>query len=291
MTLSRDAQGAIELDRFAQHLEFLLDAGIRGIVLNGATGEYCLTSSVELGSMVERARRVTGPGVKLLAGIGGGSLVQTRQRLEAAEASGADGLLLPMPHFFPYEQQDLIAFSSEVSESASLPLLLYNLPRFTTALEPETTLALVRSCSKIEGIKDSSGDLDTARLLKQSAPQANRVIGNDATLYAAMLEDLCDGVVSGVASVLPELMQALYAAVQQDPLGGDALAHKGSLDTFVQWLDRFPIPWGLKIVAAERGLGPADFPLPASPQRAGDAVKFVEWFRAHRSSLLVGEMT
>ncbi len=288
MTLPRSAQGSIDMDAFAQHLEFVLDAGIRGFVLNGATGEYCLTSCDELGGMLQQARRVTGDEATLLAGIGGASLAQTMQRLEVAEASGADALLLPMPCFFPYEQQDLISFSSTVSESASLPLLLYNLPRFTTPLEPATVFELVTSSAKIDGIKDSSDELDTVRLLKQSAPQANRVIGNDGVLYAAMLEDLCDGVVSGVASVLPELMQALYAAVQRDPLGDDALAHKAALYGFIQWLDRFPVPWGLKMVAAERGLSPADFALPPSPQRAADAAQFMEWFRANRGCLLAG---
>jgi 4-hydroxy-tetrahydrodipicolinate synthase len=290
MTLPRTAHGTVDLDVFARHLEFVMQAGVRGFVLNGATGEYCLTSLNELSQMLLRARAVTGAGVKLLAAIGGASLVQTRRLLEVAEASGADALLLPMPYFFPYEQQDLIIFSRGVAEHASLPLLLYNLPTFTTPLEPSTTLELLAGSTRFEGIKDSSGSLDTVRLLTELMPGSNRVIGNDGALYAALAEDLCDGVVSGVASVLPEFMLALYSAAAQSPLSESALTLKLGLDAFLGWLGRFPVPWGLKIIAAERGLAPLDLPLPMSPRRAAEAVQFVEWFRANRSMLLADPM-
>ncbi len=164
--------------------------------------------------------------------------------------------------------------------------MLYNLPTFTMPLEPSTTLELLAGSKKIVGIKDSSGDLDTVRLLTELMPEANRVIGNDGALYAALAEELCDGVVSGVASVLPELMLALYGAAAQSPLSERALTLKLSLDAFLGWLGRFPVPWGLKIIAAERGLAPLDLPLPMSPRRAAEAVQFMEWFRANRSTLL-----
>lgn len=285
MTLPRNAEGAVDMDVFARHLEFVMRAGVAGFVLNGATGEYCLTSREELGRMVRRAREVTGPGVTLLGAIGGASLAQTLQRLEVAEAAGVDGLLLPMPYFFPYDQQDLIAFAVAVAEQASLPVLLYNLPVFTTPLVPATTLELLRGSTKIAGIKDSSGDLDTVRLLTELLPGANRVIGNDGALYAALAEGLCDGVVSGVASVLPELMLALYREASQSPSGENALSLKASLDEFIEWLGKFPVPWGLKIIAAERGLAPFDLPLPESVQRRAERLRFVEWFREHRGEL------
>jgi 4-hydroxy-tetrahydrodipicolinate synthase len=173
-----------------------------------------------------------------------------------------------------------------VAQHATLPLLLYNLPTFTTPLEPSTTLELVAGSNKIVGIKDSSGELDTLRLLRDLAPDANRVIGNDAALYGALLEQLCDGVVSGVASVLPELMLALYRAAAESPLSETALLLKASLDAFLDWLRRFPVPWGLKIIGAERGLAPVDLPLPMSSRREADARQFVEWFQANRSALL-----
>jgi 4-hydroxy-tetrahydrodipicolinate synthase len=285
MTLPRGAAGRIELDVFARHLEFVDEAGAEGFVLNGATGEYCLNSVEELGQMVERARSVGGKDTTLLAAIGGASMVQTLALADAAQAAGANGLLLPMPYFFPYQQQDLIAFSQHVAAATELPLLLYNLPDFTTPLAPETTLQLLEE-TRIGGIKDSSGNLDTLRLLHQSFPSANRILGNDGALYPALLENLCDGVVSGVASVLPELMVAFYREAATAPDSGTALALRDSLDAVLRWLSRFPVPWGLKLIAAERGFFTAEYALPLSPQRQADALEFQQWFQANRDRLL-----
>jgi hypothetical protein len=56
----------------------------------------------------------------------------------------------------------------------------------------------------------------------------------------------------------------------------------------LDWLGRFPVPWGLKMIAAERGFLTADFALPLSPQRRADAREFAKWFQAHRGMLLAG---
>ncbi len=44
-----------------------------------------------------------------------------------AESEKADGLLLPMPDFYPYAQEDLDLFCRTVAGTTRLPVLLYNL--------------------------------------------------------------------------------------------------------------------------------------------------------------------
>ena len=267
-------------------MEFLLKAGVDGIVLNGATGEYCLTSTEELGTMLYRARAVGGATMKLIASVGAADTRETLLRVGIATSAGADGLLLPMPYFFPYEQQDLMAYAEETAKYSTLPILLYNLPSFTTPLEPLTTLKLVTEQAQIQGIKDSSGSLNTVRLLKDRAPRANRVIGNDSALHAALAEGLCHGVVSGVSCVLPELMLALFSEAMKDARSGRSLQLKAALDSFIGWLVKLPVPWGLKVIAAERGLARAEFALPLSYARKELIQQFLIWFRDNKGSLL-----
>ena len=287
MTLTRTPDGAVDADVLAQHLLFLQRAGVGGFVLNGATGEYCLTSVEDLGTIVQRARAVAGKGIPIIAAIGGASSGEVLRRLQAAQDAGADGLLLPMPHFFPYEQRDLIEFAIEIAKQASRPILLYNLPSFTTPLEPETTCTILSAAPAIHGIKDSSGSVQTLRMLKERFPDSNRVVGSDGALFGALTEHLCDGVVSGVASVLPELMTALYREASIDPLSERAVVLRTSLNAFLSWLARFPVPWGLKMIAAERGFSPCDLPMPLAAEREQDRSQFVAWFHANRHNLLV----
>lgn len=289
MTIPRHVNGDLDIPTFERHILFLANKGINGFALNGATGEYCLTSEADLTRVLRNARKALGPRVTVLAGIGGASDLHSLRLLSISQNERADGVLLPMPHYFPYSQEDLSCFVKNIVAEASIPVLLYNLPSFTSPLEPATSAKLISELDQVIGIKDSSGELDTVRLLTTEVPNANRVIGNDEALYEALKQQLCDGVVSGVACVLPELMLAFYQAIKADAAGVEAARLRSLVDEFISWLTRFPVPWGLKMIAQERGFGRAIFPMPLSEQRAKDYHAFTEWFAQNRCSLLASD--
>jgi 4-hydroxy-tetrahydrodipicolinate synthase len=282
----RKETGEIDEAAFRGLLEFLLDKGIGGFAVNGATGEFCLTSEQEFERLVAvAAETVKGRG-SFLAGIGGAGVDVSIRLGRIASKAGAIGLLLPMPYFFPYSQGDLKIFSRTVAAGVGAPVLLYNLPQFTSGLDPQTSLELIRECEGIVGIKDSSGSLDTMRLLTDTGTSARRMIGNDDVLAQALEEGLLDGVVSGVACVLPELIRQLYETGIADPGSPPFRDHAEALASFTRQLQPFPTPWGLKIVAESRGLFEATYPIPLSTDRQRQAETFLRWFGENRPRLL-----
>jgi len=60
-----------------------------------------------------------------------------------------------------------------------------------------------------------------------------------------------------------------------------------ALGAFIEQLDCFPTPWGLKIAAEARGLANARFPFPLSDERVEQAQAFGQWFREHSSKFNV----
>ncbi|MBI3282413.1 MAG: dihydrodipicolinate synthase family protein [Acidobacteria bacterium] len=100
---------------------------------------------------------------------------------------GARALLLPMPYFFPYTQDDLACFCATVAaELAAAPILLYNLPRFTTALSVDTVRSLLAEVPNLAGIKDSSESLEILRALSGGPDsRASRIVGDDTVLVPA----------------------------------------------------------------------------------------------------------
>jgi len=273
----RDEEDRLDGSALARILGFLTDSGIRGFALNGATGEYCLNSAAELARMLEVAGKVLPADASLLCGIGSASLRGVLEKGRIAMAAGARAVLLPMPHFFPYRQEDLRAFCLEAAEHLSIDILLYNLPQFTTGLTVETVCGLIRECPQIKGIKDSSGSLDVLRALTGCFPAAVRLVGNDGVLSEALEEDVCDGVVSGVAGVCPELILPLFS--EDGAHRTDAVL---ALRTLIEQLDAVPVPWGLKWIAESRGLAAARFNLPLSKSRICQGNQLREWFQAAR---------
>lgn len=277
----RTAAGGVDQQALTRHIEFLRARGVTGVVANGATGEYPRTTPEQFHALLEVLRTA---GVSFLCGIGSADFESSVAMGQAAFRAGARAVLLPAPYFFPYSQQDIQCYFRAVAEAAGGPVLLYNLPRFTTPIEPRTALEVIRAGPPVAGIKDSSGSLDILRLLTAEGPaEACRIVGDDHVLTAALREGVCDGVISGVASVLPDLITFLFEHASESG-GQEYQERKRQLGEFIEWLDRFPVPWGLKWAAEWRGLAPARFPLPLSNDRRRCAETFHEWFSARLSS-------
>lgn len=271
----RASDGELDITSFQHQVLELNKFGLRGYAINGATGEFTIVSDADVDELV-RAAREEAPEAEILCGIGAGDRRLTVRRARVAQLAGARAVLLPMPNFFPYREDDLAAYVSAVASSVELPILLYNLPQFTSGLHIDTVLSLFAKHPNIVGIKDSSGSLDIVRAITAAGLKHTRLIGNDSALSAALTEGVCDGVVSGVACTLPELMSSLFASGGH----GDAFETKTRLlNEFIDHLGSLPTPWGLKVTSALRHFTRESYPFPLSTKREAEVTELREWFK------------
>jgi dihydrodipicolinate synthase/N-acetylneuraminate lyase len=281
----RTDTGEVAEEQFGRSLQFLLARGIRSFAINGATGEFCMTTPAQLERILAEASAVIAGKGQFVVGIGAAAHTTSMELGRIAAHAGAKAVLLPMPYFFPYEQADLKAFVAKVADALSIPVLLYNLPQFTSGLAPQTSLELIRQHENVIGIKDSSGSLDTLRLLTAEGEDCCRIVGNDSVLGPALTESICDGVVSGVACVLPELIQRVFATGMSAPGGIEFLTANSHLEALIGVINPLPVPWGLKVIAEELQLGPARFALPVAPERQQQIDQLRIWYRQNKSML------
>ena len=204
-----------------------------------------------------------------------GAVVLARQATEV----GATALLLMPPHFFRHSQEGIIAYYDAFArQTAGLaPTLLYNLPFFTTGMEPATACAILET-GQFAGIKDSSGNteiFDAVHALRQRMP-FRHLLGNDRLLASHRAK--ADGVISGCACGIPELIVAIDRAATRGD--SEALARRGALlDSFIEHIDPFPTPFGIQLTMKARGFKKAAPPLPIGPTAQRKADEFGEWFR------------
>ncbi|MBX5496598.1 MAG: hypothetical protein IRZ15_14790, partial [Bryobacteraceae bacterium] len=131
-------------------------------------------------------------------------------------------------------------------------------------------------CPNVVGVKDSSGTLDMFRFFQVNGTDGARIVGNDGVFLEMIREDLCHGIISGVAGVLPELTHYLWT--NRKALGTPAYDCVGGLfEELLKQLESFPVPWGLKQIAEHRGLAPAEFLQPQSAFRQQQARAFRLW--------------
>jgi 4-hydroxy-2-oxoglutarate aldolase len=242
--------------------------GLSGIVVAGSTGEAPLLDPDEQRQLVGWAREALTDGAWLIAGTGAESTRQTIALTRAAAAHGADAVLVRPPGYFAaaHTTASLVGHFRAVADASPVPVLIYNIPKYThLALVPEL-LQQLAGHERIVGVKDSSGDVKNLAAYREAVP-AWTVLAGSASLLSSGLELGCQGGVVGVACFAGRLCMSLVAAFE----GGDRVA-AGAMQERLAPLDKEIVgklgPAGVKAAMDAVGLygGPVRPPLaPVTP--------------------------
>ena len=231
-------------------------------------------------AILTRVARRLPAGRTLLTAIGSSSLPRVIELGRAAFDHGSHAVLLPMPGFFEYRQDDLAEFCTQVSTELAGPCLLYDLPAFTNPIAPETTIALLEAAPHIVGVKDSSGEAENLARFATARGDLGwaLLIGDDRLGYAAARQGW-DGAISGIACCCPELFGALWRSLDRGD-DEEARGYQRLVDEFCVEFGSLPTPWPIRVALRVRGIDTGALPMPLSARRAADVERFAQWFAA-----------
>jgi 4-hydroxy-tetrahydrodipicolinate synthase len=198
--------GEVDLDLLGEHVDWLHDWGIRCVNLMGTTGEG---QSLSLEERERLIRFMSGSKLDFIAGTGCTALPETIALSHYAVEHGARAVLVVPPSYF--DPGDLTGWFTALFEA--LPdharVMLYHIPRLTYPIEDETIRVLLdRFGPMLDGMKDSSGDLDHALRWQAEYPGLTVANGNDAAagpFFAAGGR----AVITACSNVLPGELEAL----------------------------------------------------------------------------------
>jgi 4-hydroxy-tetrahydrodipicolinate synthase len=258
-------------------VDYLCAAGVHGILLLGSTGEFTHLSLDDRAHLVRLA--VKRSRVPVIAGVTHSTLDGTLRLAQDAVESGAAAVLAMPPYFFPYGQAEVREFYLRFADrmAGAIPILLYNIPLFTSGISVETACDLL-STGCFAGVKDSSGNFDDfVKLNAHRKPGAFTILVGADSIFTRARNAGADGVVSGVACAIPELLLALDRSIQ---LGSVESTQRleSRLQEFLAWNDRFPAPVGVKEASAARGLKVGPLAVPLSAEKAKELDRFRCWF-------------
>jgi len=260
--------GDIAPVQFRENIERLLAEGVDGIVVSGSTGEAPLLEPEEQRLLVGLARETLPDGKWLIAGTGGESTRQTIALSQAAGAAGANAVLVRAPSYFSAAMtpEALVRHFRAVADASPVPVLIYNIPKYTHLSLAPALLQQLTSHERIIGVKDSSGDPKNLAAYRAAVPQWSVLVGSASLLFTA-LELGCQGGVVGVACYAPSLCVQLVREFEQGEGGGHRAA-AGQLQERITPLDKEIVgklgPAGVKAAMDAVGLygGPVRPPLP-----------------------------
>lgn len=212
----RDTLDLPGLERLVEHL---LAGGVTGLFLLGTTGEAPALGYRLRRELIERVCRQVNRRVPILVGITDTSFAEAVALARHAADVGAGAAVVAPPYYFPLEQPELARYVRSLVEEQPLPLFLYNIPSMTRTAFAAETVRRAMDLDRVVGIKDSSGDLEYFRALRELAAEREDwtlLMGPEHLMAEAVLFG-GDGGVTGGANLKPRLFVSLYeAAVRGD---------------------------------------------------------------------------
>jgi dihydrodipicolinate synthase/N-acetylneuraminate lyase len=258
-------------------VDFLSRFGAQGVCLLDDAGEFLNIKYTDRVRLVHLAvKRSHAP---VIAGVSHSTLDGAVELAVEAISSGVGGLLLMPPYFFRYDQADIHEFYIQFSEQIgrAVPVLLYNLPEFTTPIELETARTLLQT-GRFAGIKDSSGnDPYFQSLMDMRAELGFALFTGSDRMFRRVRQQGATGIMSGAAGVVPELFSALDAAITHGPETKAELL-ECKLRELSDWIDRFPSPVAIKTAVALRKLKTGPLAVPLSREKDAMLEEFRRWF-------------
>ena len=157
------ADGQVDEGRLRDHVDFLIDNGLHGLVPCGSTGEFAALT-------VEERKRVNEVVIAQAAGrvpvapqTGSTRTAEAVELSQHAAAAGADAALVVQPFYEAPTRREVIEYFATVGEAAGIPVIAYNLPGVTGMnLDRPFYRELLERTDAVKYIKDTSGSIKQA---------------------------------------------------------------------------------------------------------------------------------
>jgi len=204
-----------DLDRYAEHCQWLVANGCRGVGPNGSLGEYSSLSDAERRQVAQTAvAAVHGQGV-VVVGVHGAGAHQARHWAELAAEDGADGVLCLPPTMYRANRAEVVHHFTEVAK-AGLPIMIYNNPIDTKVDLTPDLVAELAQIDNVVAVKEFSGDVRRVLEIREATDIAVIAGADDVVLESLLMG--ATGWFAGFPNVFPAESARLYALATEGRL-------------------------------------------------------------------------
>lgn len=218
-----NADFSIDTEALSKVVNYCVDGGVDYLVVLGTTGESVTLNKAEKQLVMETVIRTNAGRLPLVLGIGGNSTYRVAHEVQSFQSDDFVAILSVSPYYNKPTQEGIYQHFKAISEVATKPIVLYNVPSRTGSnMLPETVLRLANDFDNIVGIKEAIGNMTQVEEIIANKPADFLVLsGDDITALDTVL---AGG--SGVISVLGQGLPMEFSQMISAGLNGDIATAK-----------------------------------------------------------------
>lgn len=262
--------GAVDYETYARLVEFQIDNGSHGVLVNGTTAEPSTLSTNERNRLVDVASEVVNGRVPLIAATGSQSLAETEVLTKHAVGRRVDALLVVTPYYIRPPQRGLVQYYLTLAGQHDTPWMIYHIPGRAAVNVTLDTMKQIRERSPtFIGMKHAVNDLAlVSECLAAFGPEFKVFVGLEELSFPMMAIGAC-GLMNAVGNLRPRVLAEMCEAVWAGDLAKGRVLHDRLLEVNqAVFFDTNPTP--MKYMMKKLGLLPTNehrLPMmPATPE-------------------------
>lgn len=214
-----DENGEISPERVRALTEYHIKKGVKGIYVNGSSGE-CIYQSVEDRKVVlENVMAAAKGKLTVIAHVACNNTKDSVEIARHAESLGVDAIAAIPPIYFHLPEYAIADYWNAMSEAApNTDFIIYNIPQLAGVALTMNLFAKMRENPRVIGVKNSSMPVQDIQMFKAAA-------GEDYIIFNGPDEQFISGRVIGAEAgiggtygVMPELFLKMDELVKENRL-------------------------------------------------------------------------
>ncbi|MEI8094198.1 MAG: dihydrodipicolinate synthase family protein [Spirochaetales bacterium] len=200
-----DKKGEIDVVAAVAQARFYRERGVRGLYLNGSSGEGFLLNVEERKKITEAVSREVAGKMNLIVHIGAAATRDSVELAKHAATCGVDALSAVPSVYYRLSEASIEHHWTQMIAATELPFIIYNIPQLTGYDLTLGLLAKMIRNPKVIGVKNSSmSTLQTEQFKKAGGPDFLVFNGPDEQYLAGRIMG-ADGGIGGTYGAMPEL--------------------------------------------------------------------------------------
>ena len=233
----------LDYEAYAGLVEFQIDKGSHGILVNGTTAEPSTLTIEERNKIVDIAIATNKGRLPVVAATGSQSLAETRLLTRHAAEVEVDALLIVTPYYIRPPQRGLVQYYLDVMDGLDTPWMIYHIPgRAAVSLTIDTVRELKDKSKNFIGMKHAVNDLAFVSDCIDAFPDFLVFVGLEELSFPEMAIGAV-GLMNAVGNLRPDLLSEMCQAVWDNDLAKGRKIHQHLLELNKSvFFDTNPIP-------------------------------------------------
>ncbi|MBU2492780.1 MAG: dihydrodipicolinate synthase family protein [Bacteroidetes bacterium] len=195
----------IAVDKLKMNIDKLNNTNLSGYVVMGSNGESVYLSMKEKIELVSKVKEYASGNKKIIAGTGLESIKDTIKLTNEAADAGADCSLILTPSYYKSKMTHnaFVEYFYNVADEVKIPVLIYNVPKFTGVDIETGTVAKLADHKNIIGIKNSSENIaQLAEIIYSTPDDFITLVGTASVIFSGMSIG-AKGAIAALANIAP----------------------------------------------------------------------------------------